>query len=139
MLLAGITDKKLFAKAREICVLMGTYFQVQDDYLDCYGDPAVIGKVGTDIRDNKCSWLINTCLAVATPAQKKELEANYARHDARCEAKVKAVFEACGVKQAFHKYEEETAAKLRNLIDQVDGMPPTIFSQLLKRIYRRKK
>jgi farnesyl diphosphate synthase len=40
--------------------------------------------VGTDIRDNKCSWLINTCLAVATPAQIKELEANYAKNDARC-------------------------------------------------------
>ena len=40
-------------------------------------------------------------------------------HICSCEAKVKAVFEACGVKQAFHKYEEETAAKLRNLIDQV--------------------
>merc|ERR1719453_2309407 len=39
MLLSGYRDPALFAKAREICVLMGEYFQVQDDYLDCYGDP----------------------------------------------------------------------------------------------------
>ena len=62
--------------------------QVQDDYLDCYGDPERIGKIGTDIRDNKCSWLINCALKDCTSAQRRTLEANYAKKDPKCEAKV---------------------------------------------------
>lgn len=41
----------------------------------------MIGKVGTDIQDNKCSWLVVQALDRATPQQRKTLEAHYGKHD----------------------------------------------------------
>ena len=55
--------------------------QIQDDYLDCFGDPAVIGKIGTDIQDNKCSWLVVQALQRAQPPQVAVLKARW-HHDA---------------------------------------------------------
>lgn len=48
--------------AMDILLPLGEYFQVQDDYLDCFG--VDIGKIGTDIMDNKCSWVVCTALKV---------------------------------------------------------------------------
>lgn len=42
--------------------------------MDCYGDPAVTGKIGTDIQDNKCSWLVVKALEVMSPEQRTVLE-----------------------------------------------------------------
>jgi farnesyl diphosphate synthase len=74
------TDKNL-KTAESILIPMGEYFQIQDDYLDNFGDPAHIGKIGTDIQDNKCSWLVNQALSIATPEQRKILEENYGVKD----------------------------------------------------------
>ena len=46
----------------------------KDDFLDCYGDPAVIGKVGTDIEENKCSWLVVQALSRVTAEQRAVLQ-----------------------------------------------------------------
>jgi geranylgeranyl diphosphate synthase type II len=53
---------------------LGVAFQVQDDYLDAFGDPDKFGKqVGGDIIANKKTFLMIYALEVATETQKKEL------------------------------------------------------------------
>eukprot|EP01051_Picozoa_sp_SAG22_P015873 SAG22_NODE_2141_length_2948_cov_1.249912_4_plen_78_part_00 len=47
MLLAGKADPVSLAAARTVCDAVGEYFQVQDDFLDFYGDEATTGKIGT--------------------------------------------------------------------------------------------
>jgi geranylgeranyl diphosphate synthase, type II len=53
---------------------LGIAFQVQDDYLDAFGDPAKFGKqVGGDILSNKKTFLLIHALETASLAQQKEL------------------------------------------------------------------
>jgi len=55
---------KPYDVALSILLDIGEYFQIQDDFLDYYVSPEKLGKVGTDILDNKCSWVVNTAIAV---------------------------------------------------------------------------
>lgn len=66
----------MYRQAKTILLEMGHFFQVQDDYLDCYGDPETIGKIGTDIEAGKCSWLVVVALQRVTQQQRKILEVN---------------------------------------------------------------
>jgi geranylgeranyl diphosphate synthase type II len=53
---------------------LGLAFQVQDDYLDAFGDPEKFGKqVGGDIKSNKKTFLLIHALETASPGQKQEL------------------------------------------------------------------
>jgi len=92
--------------AEDICVLMGEYFQVQDDYLDAYAPPEVLGKIGTDIQDNKCSWLVVQAMSRASPQQLATLKANYGQHDAAAVAVVKALYAELGLEAVFQAYEQ---------------------------------
>ena len=53
---------------------LGLAFQLQDDLLDVYGDPAVFGKnIGGDITSNKKTYMLINAYNRATPAQREEL------------------------------------------------------------------
>ena len=53
---------------------LGIAFQIQDDYLDAFGDPKKFGKeVGGDIRQNKKTFLLLQALSIASPQQKDKL------------------------------------------------------------------
>ncbi len=59
---------------------MGIAFQLQDDYLDSFGDEAVFGKkIGGDIIQNKKTYLFLKALESADEAQKKELLKFYSK------------------------------------------------------------
>lgn len=54
---------------------LGIAFQVQDDYLDCFGDPAKFGKqIGGDILSNKKTFLLIRALETAQGADAQELK-----------------------------------------------------------------
>ena len=53
---------------------VGLAFQLQDDYLDVYGDPAVFGKeIGGDITSNKKTYMLINALNRANASQREEL------------------------------------------------------------------
>ncbi|KAJ7185583.1 isoprenoid synthase domain-containing protein [Mycena filopes] len=133
-----------YALARSILLPIGEYFQVQDDFLDFAGSPEKIGKIGTDIVDNKCSWCINMALGAASPEQRAILDANYGRRDAGMEAKVKAVFEELGLREKYRVYEEKVYAEIMALIESVPDdegvvLKRQVFTNFVDKIYQRQK
>lgn len=92
--------------------------------------------------DNKCSWLVNQALAIATPEQRKVLEENYGRKDKAKEAAVKKLYDELKLEQIYKDYEEKRVGEIRKLIAEVDeseGLKKSVFESFLGKIYKRSK
>ncbi|GMP64943.1 hypothetical protein CsSME_00025964 [Camellia sinensis var. sinensis] len=125
---------------KNILIEMGTYFQVQDDYLDCFGHPDVIGKIGTDIEDFKCSWLVVKALELCNEEQKKLLYENYGKDDPTCVAKVKELYEALNLQGVFAEYESKSYEKLVKSIEaHASKAVQAVLKSFLAKIYKRQK
>lgn len=86
---------------------LGIAFQVQDDYLDAFGDPEKFGKqVGGDILSNKKTFLLIRALETASPAAKKELEKLLQSNDANKVSNVLQIYKDCKV-DAWAKEEKD--------------------------------
>lgn len=141
MYLAGIDDPLSHKKAEKILLKIGHLFQAQDDFLDCYGDPSITGKIGTDIQDNKCTWLVVTALQNCNSDQEKVLQNNYGKNDEAAVKAVKTVYDQVDIPSKFKKYEEEEYEKLIAEIKDTTrtGLKPEVFENVLKKIYKRQK
>ncbi len=71
---------------------LGLAFQLQDDYLDVYGDPAVFGKkIGGDILCNKKTFMLINALLHASQEDRAELQRWIDSKDCNPDEKIRAV------------------------------------------------
>lgn len=125
---------------KNVLVEMGTYFQVQDDYLDCFGDPEVIGKIGTDIEDYKCSWLVVKALELCNEEQKKTLYENYGKEDPACVAKIKELYNTLKLQDIYLEYESKSYEKITKSIEAHPSKEvQAVLKSFLAKIYKRQK
>lgn len=140
--MAGLATPDNLQAAKDVLIPLGEYFQVQDDYLDCYGDPIHIGKIGTDIKDNKCSWLVNKALHIATPEQKKVLEKHYGRKDDECEKVIKELYKDLRLEGIYKEFEKGSVKNIRDMIAKVDesqGLKKGVLEGFLLKIEGRSR
>lgn len=117
------TSKENAKLIYEFGLNLGLAFQLQDDYLDAFGDPKSFGKqVGGDIIENKKTYLYIKAIEFATPEQKEELtkwfstslEDNSIKIDA-----VKSIFNASGAaeetQEAIKKYTLKALKTLKKI------------------------
>ena len=98
---------------------LGIAFQIQDDYLDAFGDPEKFGKeVGGDIRQNKKTFLLLHALEVATPDQRAKLDTLLESSGPDKVPQVMEIFKACNVDAwAIELKEKYLQMALANLED----------------------
>ncbi|MBQ8064065.1 MAG: polyprenyl synthetase family protein [Prevotella sp.] len=102
---------------------VGLAFQLQDDLLDVYGDPAVFGKaIGGDITSNKKTYMLINAVNRADSRQREELERWIGLRDFDRQEKVAAVtrlYDEIGIRELceakINSYFEQARQTLREV------------------------
>lgn len=99
---------------------LGIAFQLQDDYLDAFGNPETFGKkVGGDIAENKKTFLYLKALELAGRDEAQQLRHLYSLQPEDDSAKIenaKQIFEESGAaKSSLNAIEKYTTSAFENL------------------------
>jgi geranylgeranyl diphosphate synthase type II len=110
------------SKIYEFGRLLGIAFQIQDDYLDTFGEQAVFGKqIGGDIIENKKTYLYLKALELADQSSAEQLKHLYTISPENPSSKIetaKQIFEDSGAEKATTaKIKEYTEMAFESLKD----------------------
>lgn len=123
-------------KERDILIDIGHLFQVQDDILDLFGDPKITGKIGTDIEEGKCTWLLCKCLSLPKLPECDSLILKESR-DTKI---VKEIYERNRIFDHFELFEMEMKKKIENSILKLSNDSSSrILTRCLNKILKRIK
>ena len=125
---------------RSIGHTLGHLFQIQDDYLDLYGESSKVGKlIGGDILEEKKTFLYVTALQNANPTQKKELERVYHINSPNKVNAILKIYNDLGVQEFAQKRISTLHISLTELISKlrVEDDKKLVFQEFLDIIFKR--
>ena len=118
------TSKETANLIYEFGLNLGLAFQLQDDYLDAFGDPKTFGKqVGGDIIENKKTYLYLKAMEFASDAEQAELLQLFSIQPEDTTEKIKsakAIFNSSGASQATQLAIQEYTLKAFETLDKID-------------------
>lgn len=89
-------------------IKIGLAFQLRDDYLDAFGDVATFGKqTGTDISDNKKTYLYLLALEKASETQRQRLRQLFSTQPENPDSKIREVLDIYNQLDIRHSVEIE--------------------------------
>ena len=99
---------------------LGLAFQVQDDYLDAFGDPEKFGKqLGGDIVANKKTFLMIHALEAATAGQKEELQNLMIVNSGDKVKKVLAIYKNCRIDEWAKSLKEKYVTEAMHHLEDI--------------------
>jgi len=99
---------------------VGIAFQIQDDYLDAFGDPDKFGKQkGGDILVNKKTFLLLKALELCSPAARKELKTLLETSPEDKVDRVLDIFTSCKVDKWAEKEKERFTQLAFGNLDEI--------------------
>ncbi len=99
---------------------LGIAFQIQDDYLDAFGDPEKFGKqVGGDIKSNKKTFLMIHALATANSEELELLNQLMKENPTDKVEKVLDIFKVCGIDKWANELKESYLQKALSDLDEI--------------------
>jgi len=121
---------------------LGMAFQLQDDYLDTFGDVATFGKqIGGDILENKKTWLYLKTLEVASTKDATQLLEIYSTSENHVD-KVTTVITMFKqyqieqlIKEQIKQYSNKALSLLENL--EIEEVPKNILRELVISLEKR--
>jgi geranylgeranyl diphosphate synthase type II len=106
---------------------LGLAFQLQDDYLDAFGNPETFGKqVGGDIIENKKTYLYLKAIEFSSAEDKQQLVHLFSIQPSEKIEKiesVKAIFNASGASEATKTVIQEYTFKAFETLEKMDISP----------------
>jgi len=117
-------DEAEAQKIYDFGIFLGMAFQIQDDYLDAFGNPETFGKqIGGDIIENKKTILYHKALMMGSDDQKVQLKQWFKTSEAfSTEDKISAVkdlFLATGAAEASQKLMQNYTQKAFNTLESL--------------------